>query len=134
MKQKNRAKGITPPDIKFSYGAITTKTAWYLEKKTCRPMEQNQNSRKKPMTSGQDGGIGRHIVPPCTTKRRTTTNLKTKNNQNCQIFKLHGSLTTEELKKRSSRLVGGVETSSRAERTHSKAAAGGPSSPTFVCR
>ena len=29
-------------------------------------------------TSGQDGGIGRHTVPPRTTKRRTTTNLKTK--------------------------------------------------------
>ena len=43
--------------------------------------------------------------------------------------------TTKELKKKHSpRLVGGVETSSRVERTHSKAAAGGPSSPTFVCR
>ena len=30
-------------------------------------------------TSGQDGDVGRHTVPPCTTKRRTTTNLKTKN-------------------------------------------------------
>ena len=29
-------------------------------------------------TSGQDGGIGRHTVSPRTTKRRTTTNLKTK--------------------------------------------------------
>ena len=29
-------------------------------------------------TSGQDGGIGRHTVPPRTTKIRTTTNLKTK--------------------------------------------------------
>ena len=27
-------------------------------------------------TSGQDGGIGRNTVPPRTTKRRTTTNLK----------------------------------------------------------
>ena len=39
-------------------------------------------------TSGQDGGIGRHTVPPRTTKRRTTTNLKTKTtrtsrNSNC---------------------------------------------------
>ena len=32
-------------------------------------------------TSGQDGGIGRHTVPP-RTKKRTITNLKTKNNQN----------------------------------------------------
>ena len=31
------------------------------------------------MTSGQDGCIGRHTVPPHTTKRRTTTNVKTKN-------------------------------------------------------
>ena len=27
-------------------------------------------------------------MPPCTTKRRKTTNLKTKNNQNCQKIKL----------------------------------------------
>ena len=32
----------------------------------------------------QDGGTGKHILPPCTTKRRTTANLKTKNNPNCQ--------------------------------------------------
>ena len=32
-----------------------------------------------------------------------------KNNQNCQKIKLHGSLTTKELKKHSSRLVGEVE-------------------------
>ena len=31
-------------------------------------------------TSGQDG----YAVLPCTTKRRTTRNLKTKHNQNCQ--------------------------------------------------
>ena len=34
-------------------------------------------------TSGQDGGVSRYTLPPCTTKRRTTTNLKTKNNQDC---------------------------------------------------
>ena len=45
-------------------------------------------------------------LPPRTTKRRTTTNLKTENNQNCQKIELHGSLTTKELKKRySSRQV-----------------------------
>ena len=32
--------------------------------------------------AGQAGGVGRHTVPPRTTKRWTTTNLKTKNN-NC---------------------------------------------------
>ena len=46
---------------------------------------------------------------PCTTKRRTTTNLKTKNNRNCQKIELYGSLTTKELKNYSSRLVGGAE-------------------------
>ena len=65
---------------------------------------------------------------PHTTKRRTTTNLKTKNNQNCQKIKVYGSLTTKEIKKKhSSRPVGGAETGSRAERTLSKAVAGGPS-------
>ena len=29
-------------------------------------------------TAGQDGGVGRHTVPPRTTKRRTTTILKQK--------------------------------------------------------
>ena len=53
-------------------------------------------------------------MPPCTTKRRTTTNLKTKNNQHSQKIELHGSQTTKELKKKhSSRLVGGVETGSQ---------------------
>ena len=64
-------------------------------------------------------------MPPHTTKRRTTTNLKTKNNQNCQKIKLYGSPTTKELKKKhSSRLVGGAEMSSQADRICSKAAAG----------
>ena len=50
---------------------------------------------------------------PLTTKTRTTTNLKTKNNQNCQKIELYGSLTTKELKKKhSSKLVGRVETCS----------------------
>ena len=50
-------------------------------------------------------------MAPHTTKRRITTNLKTKNNQNCQKIKLYRSLTTKELKKKhSSRPVGGEET------------------------
>ena len=64
-------------------------------------------------TSSQDGGVGRYTWPPCTTKRRTTTHLKTKNNQNYQKIKLYGSLTTKELKKKHSfRLVGGADMSS----------------------
>ena len=54
------------------------------------------------LTSGQDGGIGRYALFPCTSKRRTTTNLKTKNNQNCQEIELYGSPTTKELKKKHS--------------------------------
>ena len=53
---------------------------------------------------------GRYTLPPHTTKRRTTTNLKTKNNQNGQKIKLYGSLTNKELKKKySSRPPGGTE-------------------------
>ena len=37
----------------------------------------------RPESSSQDGGIGRNTSLPPTTKRRITTNLKTKNNQNC---------------------------------------------------
>ena len=66
---------------------------------------------RKIWTSSQDGGVGRYTVSPHTTKRRTTTtNFKTKNNQNCQKIKLYGSLTTKELKKHLSRLVGRSET------------------------
>ena len=43
---------------------------------------------------------------PHTTKRKTTTNLQTKNNQNCQKIELYGCLRTKELKKKhSARLV-----------------------------
>ena len=62
--------------------------------------------------------MGTHTVPPHTTKRRTTTNLKTKNNQNWQKIKLYRSLTTKELKKKHSfRVVGGAETGSHWEDT-----------------
>ena len=50
-------------------------------------------------TSGQDEGIGRYALSPHTTKRRTTTNLKTKTNQNYQKIELYGSPTTKELKR-----------------------------------
>ena len=79
-------------------------------------------------TSGQDGSVGRYTLPPHTTKRRIITNLKTKNNQNCQKIKLYGSPKTKELKKHSFRLVGG------AERTRGKVVAGGPGGSTFTCR
>ena len=53
-------------------------------------------------------------MPPLITKRRTTTNLKTKHNQNCRKIKLYGSLTIKELKKKHSyRPVEGVETGSQ---------------------
>ena len=42
------------------------------------------------------------------------TNLKTINNQKCQKIKLHVTPTTKELKKHSPRMVGGMETGSRA--------------------
>ena len=65
-------------------------------------------------TSSQDEGVGRHTVPPHITKRRTITNLKIKNNQNCQKIELYGSPRTKELKKKhSSRQVEGVEIGSQ---------------------
>ena len=59
-------------------------------------------------SSGQDGGVGRNASLPHTTKRKITTNLKTINNHKCQKIKLHGTLTTKELKKHLSRPGGGV--------------------------
>ena len=53
--------------------------------------------------------MGRNALLLRTTKRRITTNSKTKNSENSQEIKLYGTLTTKELKKHSSRLVRGVE-------------------------
>ena len=102
-------------------------TLYFNKKVYVKSTYSTSNKELHSRTSGQDGGVGIHTVPPRTTKRRTTTNLKTKINQNWQKIELYGCPTTKELKKKHSpRLVGGVETDSQAERTHSKAAAGGP--------
>ena len=67
-------------------------------------------------------------MPPRTTKRRTTANLKTKTNQNCQKTEWHGSPTTKEIKKKHTfRLVGGAEMGGGVERTRDKVVAGGGS-------
>ena len=77
-------------------------------------MSKSINLKETCRTSGQDGGIGRYTLPLHTMKRRTTTNLRKKINQNCQKIELYGSPTTKELKKKhSSRLVGGAETGSQ---------------------
>ena len=55
-------------------------------------------------TSSQDGGRCRYSLPPCTTKRWITTDLKTKNNPNSQKIELYGSLTAKELKKKHSHM------------------------------
>ena len=82
-------------------------------------------------------------MPTRTTKRRTTTNLKTKNNQNCQKIELYGSLITKKLKKKHyPDWKEGQTWAGEAERTHGKAAAHGPGEvvagraggPTFACR
>ena len=65
-------------------------------------------------SSGQDGGVGRNPLPPRTTKRRVTTNLKSVNNQKCQEIKLHGTSTTKELKKKSTRTTRLVRTCGKA--------------------
>ena len=59
--------------------------------------------KKLIVESGQDGGVGRNPSLPRTTKRRITTNLKSINNQKCQKIKLHGTPTTKEWKKESTR-------------------------------
>ena len=76
-------------------------------------------------TSDQDAGTSRYTLPPRTTKRRTT-NLKIKNNQNCQKIELHGSPKTKELRKKHSfRLVGGTEMGSLGGEDTGKVAAFG---------
>ena len=80
-------------------------------------LTSNIKLRKQYETSGQDGDVGRHALPPHATTRIITTTLKTKNTQNYQKIKLYGSLTTKDSKKpHSSRWVGGVETQCGTER------------------
>ena len=102
---------------------------WAKGEKTgdmCNSVNKNKVKKYGNRTSGQDRGIGRYILPPHTTKRRTT-NLKTKNSQNCQKIQLYGSPTTKELKKKhSSILVGAAETAARTERACGKAEARRP--------
>ena len=61
------------------------------------------NNLKKNLSSDQDGGVNTNPSLPHTTKRRITTNVKLINNQKCQKIKLHGTPTTKELKKKSTR-------------------------------
>ena len=85
------------------------------------------------MNSGQNGGVGGYTLTLRTPKKRSTTNLKTKNTQNYQKIELYGSLTTKELKKRhSSRPVGGAEGGSQDGEDCGKVLAGGPGAPMFV--
>ena len=59
-------------------------------------------------TLGQDGGIGKHDLPPGTTTANLQLNYKTTITQNCQKIELYGSQTTKKLtKSHSSRRVGG---------------------------
>ena len=92
-------------------------------------------------------------MPLLTTKIRTTTNFKTKGNQNCQKIEWYESLTTKKLKrKHSSRQEGGVEMGSQGREDSwqgaperlgqatvaggrpGKVEAGGEGGPTFACR
>ena len=66
-------------------------------------------------SSSQDGDLGRNVSFPHTTKRRMTANLKT-NNQTRQEIRLCGTPTVKELKKHSSRRVGGAEMGSQVGR------------------
>ena len=52
-------------------------------------LNEEQIQKIPDQTYSQDGDVCRHTVPPCTTKRRTTTHLKTKNNQNFLQIKLY---------------------------------------------
>lgn len=65
-------------------------------------------------SSSQEGDIGRNTLFPLTTKKRTTTNLKTINDENYQNIKLHGTPIIKELNKHSSR-SGGAEMGRQAE-------------------
>ena len=68
-----------------------------------------------------------HFASSYNQKKDNNKLKKKKKTQNCQKIELYGSTTTKELKKKHSpRMVGGVETGSRAERMCDNKAARGP--------
>ena len=76
----------------FNFSGVNAQTRY------CSDFEKQHCS-----SSIRDGGIGRNPSLPRTMKRRVTTNLQTINNKKCQKIKLHGTPTTKELKKQSTR-------------------------------
>ena len=69
-------------------------------------------------------------------QKKDNNKFKTKHKQNCQRIKLHGSLTTKELKKKHvSRLVGGVKKGSQGKVVElvGEVVAGRLGGPTFAC-
>ena len=93
---------------------------------------EHKNFAEHCSTSGQDGGVGRYPLPPHITKRKTITNLKAKNNQNCQKSNCMEPDNQGVKKKRSFRPLGRAEMGNWEERMHRKAVARGPGNPTFV--
>ena len=87
-------------------------------------------------SSSQDGGVGRNSSLPHTTKRRTTTNQKSIENQKCQKIKLHGTPTTRELKKKSSRTTRHVRHGlhGQTQKKHSNGAALGAGLAVELCK
>ena len=57
-------------------------------------------------TTGQDGGVNKHILPPCTTTAKIQLDYKTNFTQICQKIYLYGSLTTKDSKKPHSSRMG----------------------------
>ena len=67
----------------------------------------------------QDGGIGKHSLPPHTTTAKITTKQKTTITQNHQKTELYRNLKTKELKKSHAfRQGGGAETWNGCSYTH----------------
>ena len=96
-------KGMQPHKDSSSFPFVVPSSSRYLE---WSPFNRQMKKEKK--TSGQDGGIGCHLVVQ--SQQKLQLNYKTTITQNHQKIELYGSLTTKELKKsHSSKQVGGVE-------------------------
>ena len=124
MKEKNKTleKELNKMDIRNPSDAEVN-TGYKDAQRTHWELQQHKKDTGRVLAKMEEAQV--ETLGSLHNQKKIRANLKAKTNQICRKIKLHGTLTTKEIKKHSSRPVGGAEMGSQA---------GGAGSPTFPCR